>query len=278
MMSVVEAFELADVFLIAPVLRFSPLQEDIHGTGQPVIDDPASRFPVYVGFHCKPIAWTRHNGRCTYLRDDNTCGIYDRRPGVCRVVPFDVHLRPDLVSKAPIVDEELARRLGFECDWSERAPVILAPEGVVGPSYRADYERTRRDVTKSHSLIRFIPSEALIGAMQATKGTSRGGQPMGDVPVFFPILVAAAVAAGFFDIGRARAILEAQIRVADTLEAAAIRRRDKDERDTTRQVRDAREKCRLMLASLEANIAMAATVPASNKAARWAPRWMSPAS
>jgi Fe-S-cluster containining protein len=274
-MSVVEAFELADVFLAGPVLRFSPLREDIYKTGHPVMADEGSRFPVYVELHCKPIAWTRHNRRCPVLQDDNTCGIYDRRPGVCRVVPFDLHLRPDLVSKAPIAGEELARRLGFECDWSEQAPVVVGPDGFVDPSYRADYERAREDVAKSHSLLRFIPSEVVMGALQATKRHMRGGQPVGDVPVFFPVLVAAAVAAGFFGIGRAREILEAQIRVADALEEAALRRRDQDERGTTKDVRDAREKCRRMLANLEENIAMAATVSASNKAKPWTPRWLS---
>jgi Fe-S-cluster containining protein len=273
MMSVVEAFELADVFLAGPVLRFSPLREDIFHTGHPVLEDGDSRFPVYVELHCKPIAWTRHNGRCPVLRGDNRCGIYDRRPGVCRFVPFDLHLRPDLVSRAPIAGEELARRLGFECDWSERAPVVVAPEGVVDASYRADYESARRDVTKSHALIRFIPSEVVVGALQAAKRNSRGGKPVGDVPVFFPVLVAAAVAAGFFDTDRAREILEAQVGVADALEAAAIRRKDKDERGTTKDVRDARERCRRMLANLDESIAMAASVPASNRAAPWTPRW-----
>jgi Fe-S-cluster containining protein len=273
-MSVAEAFALADVFLAGPVLRFSPLREDIYGTGHPVMDDRDSRFPVYVELQCKPIAWTRHNGRCPVLRDDNTCGIYDRRPGMCRMVPFDLHLRPDLVSKAPIAGEELARKLGFECEWSEKAPVVVGPEGFVDPSYRADYERARRDITKSHALIRFIPSELLLEALQAAKRNARSGQPM-DVPVFFAVLVAAAVAAGFFDSDRAREILEAQIRVADALEAAAIRRRDKDERGTTKAVRDARDKCRQVLANLDENVAMATAVSANNRAKPWAPRWRS---
>src|ERR1700690_1406057 len=64
-MSVIEAFDLADVFLAGPVLRFSPLREDIYQTGHPVIDDRDSAFPVYVELQCKPVAWTRHNRRCT---------------------------------------------------------------------------------------------------------------------------------------------------------------------------------------------------------------------
>lgn len=275
MMSVVEAFALADVFLAGPLLRFSPLREDIYKTGHPVLYDEGSRFPVYVELHCKPIAWTGHNHRCPVLGDDNKCGIYDRRPGMCRVVPFDLQLRPDLVAKAPVAGEELSRRLGFACDWSEMAPVVVAPDGFVDPGYRADYERARRDVAQSLALIRYIPGEAVMEALASTKRQSRGGRPIGDVPMFFPMLVAAAVAAGFFGIGRAREILEAQVRVADALEAEAIRRKDKAERDTTRAVRDAREKCRRMLASLEENIARAGTVPASNSAKPWAPRWLS---
>ncbi len=274
-MSVVEAFELADVFLAGAVLRFSPLREDIFETGHPVIDDPDSRFPVYVELHCKSIAWTRHNHRCPVLQDDNKCGIYDRRPGICRVVPFDLHLRPDLVSKAPSAGEELARRLGFECDWSELAPVIVAPDGFVDPSYRADYERARRDVTKSHSLIRCIPGDVMTEALQAAKKHSRGGRPSGDVRVFFPVLVAAAVAAGFFGIDRAREILEAQVRIADALEEAAIRRQDKDERGTTKDVRDTRQKCRQVLASLAENIAIAASALASSGAKPLSPGWKS---
>lgn len=274
MMSVVEAFELADVFLAGPLLRFSPLREDIYKTGHPVLHDGDSRFPVYVELHCKPIVWTRHNGRCPALRDDNRCGIYDRRPGVCRVVPFDLQLRPDLVSKAPIAGEELARKLGFECDWSMRAPVVVSPDGFVDPTYRADYERARRDVTKSLSLLRFIPSEVVIGALQTTKKNARAGQPATEVRVFFPVLVAAAVVAGFFDTDRARQILQAQVRVADALEDAAIRRKDRDERGTTNEVRDARDRCRQMLAKLDENIAAVANVSASNRAKPWAARGM----
>lgn len=171
MMSVVEAFELADVFLAGPLLRFSPLPEDIFATGHPVMHDEDSRSPVYVELHCKPIAWTRHNRRCPVLRDDQKCGIYDRRPGVCRVVPFDLHLRPDLVSKAPVADEALARRLGFECDWSELAPVMVAPDGVVDPSYRADYERARFSPRRSASPTRWKPPPS--GARTRTSAARR---------------------------------------------------------------------------------------------------------
>lgn len=273
MMSIVEAFALADVFLAGPLLRFSPLREDIYATGNPVMEDRDSHFPVYVELHCKPIAWTRHNQRCPVLQDDHLCGIYDRRPGVCRMVPFDLHLRPDLVCKSPVADEAQTRAAGFECDWSAQAPVVVGPDGVVDAGYRADYERARGDVTKSLSLLRYIPAEVLRDALQAMKRTLRPGQPVGDVPLYFPVLVAAAVAAGFFDAARAREILQAQIRVAGTLERAAIARRNTDERATTKAVRDARARCEQMLTDLDAKVAVAAAVLASNKAKPWGPRW-----
>ena len=57
------------------------------------------------------------------------------------------------------------------------------------------------------------------------------------------------------------------------LERAAIARRNTDERATTKAVRDARARCEQMLTDLDAKVAVAAAVLASNKAKPWGPRW-----
>ena len=77
---------------------------------------------------------------CPMLREDNLCGIYERRPQKCRTVPFDYWLaEPIAVATA---GERLVAALqrGWQCDVSAAAPVVAAggvlTEGPYGDAYR----------------------------------------------------------------------------------------------------------------------------------------------
>ncbi len=74
------------------------------GTGRPIDEvvyfaSPGEiafdkRHPWWVKFERRRAVMTlpRRRGACTFLRDDNLCGVYEHRPLVCRAHPFDVTL------------------------------------------------------------------------------------------------------------------------------------------------------------------------------------------
>ena len=264
-MTIEEGFDLADVFLMSAMLRFSPLKDDVHRTGHPTFADRDVPMPIHVELHCKTMGWTEHNNRCSALRDDMKCGIYERRPTMCRVVPFDLHLRPDLVNKLPQWEEAEGRAHGFECDWSDKAPVIVTPKGIVDPQYREPYEKGRALMEASQEYIKVIPEGFLMQRWQAIKERFRG-RGNEDTLMPFSNFVVAAVALGRMDMDRAREILAHQVRIAERLEAEALQRRDKAERNTTNAIREIRKVCKMTLTDLEQLVAEAGDILAQQGA------------
>lgn len=89
------------------------------------------RHPWWVRFERRKAVMTlrRRRGNCSFLRDDNLCGVYEHRPLVCRQHPFDVTLRDE--DRGPVVKVTLSR-------------LTHCPHGWEGKETRRDLARMER--------------------------------------------------------------------------------------------------------------------------------------
>ena len=80
---------------------------------------------------------------CPALADDGRCRIYERRPDMCRAVPFNHELDARLAMRV------FRQQHQHDCDWSSNAPVVMCNGQIVDPQYVADRaaasEGQRRD-------------------------------------------------------------------------------------------------------------------------------------
>lgn len=84
---------------------------------------------------------------CTFLQDDRRCGIYEKRPSVCRTFPFHVHLGERI---------QVNGNLGCPGLWGEATTPDSDPreaagpmarnalERLLGPGLRKEYEQAQR--------------------------------------------------------------------------------------------------------------------------------------
>ena len=87
---------------------------------------------------------------CPALADDGKCRIHQRRPVLCRAVPF-----------AHEVDPRLSIRLHrqqyrHDCDWSSTAPVVMRDGQIVDAGYAQAYAATRDNQRRDSELLHLL--------------------------------------------------------------------------------------------------------------------------
>lgn len=80
--------------------------------------------------------------RCVALGPNGKCGIYGRRPNVCRYVPAQHLLPPD--------SQDLALKVfrathASDCDWTGSAPPLLRDGKLVQPSMKKAFRKAEMD-------------------------------------------------------------------------------------------------------------------------------------
>ncbi len=73
-------------------------------------------------------------GQCPNLQADMRCGIYDRRPLVCRIYPAEIN---------PLVQLEPAKKCCPPEAWAEEHPLIQRGGQLIEPRVRDDVQRWR---------------------------------------------------------------------------------------------------------------------------------------
>jgi Fe-S-cluster containining protein len=73
-------------------------------------------------------------GQCPNLRTDMRCGIYDRRPLVCRIYPAEI---------SPLVQLEPAKKCCPPEAWTDDQPLIQRDGELIDPRVREDIQRWR---------------------------------------------------------------------------------------------------------------------------------------
>lgn len=87
----------------------------------------------YVNFGVLPL---QNSNQCDKLID-NKCSIYMDRPNACRLLPISNNFDEELQWKA--VNFFAKKELGWECDFSKEAPVLLKNNQIYSPSYNSIY-------------------------------------------------------------------------------------------------------------------------------------------
>jgi Fe-S-cluster containining protein len=167
--------------------------------------------------------------RCSALSQDNTCGIYERRPQVCRAFPLDP-LFPEMLQNVPL--NALNQRLA--CDFSEAAPPLWSDGKLLNDESRKLLQ-ARQEIIARDSLFlpyygmaaaNFKPMPSLSEILLAMKGNGKLDLP------FVPALVYL-VASGQVGVERAELCLDRQIGLAGEAIEQAMARKDKAERTRT---------------------------------------------
>jgi len=69
------------------------------------------------------------DGRCAYLKDDNSCGVYEERPAFCRIWPVNVELKDGKLAfsvfKCPLYPELSEKDIEGMKKGASRIPVDM---------------------------------------------------------------------------------------------------------------------------------------------------------
>lgn len=233
-MSLDEGFALSDTFILSVLIRASTDTRNIHGATRPLVATVGGEIPVYMEVFCYPMNWRGDSQKCNAL-EGKLCGIYERRPQVCRLVPFDMQLAPQYISRSLMFEEPLAKKLDFECDWSAEAPLIANEDGFVDPNYAESLRVAAETLSRSHSYLNCVPDEYVHSLVEASLSDP-------DVEATLPIteFIFFTLGNGFIDEAKAIEVLENQICLINQQETEAIRRKDQREKPITDFIRQAR--------------------------------------
>ena len=80
-------------------------------------------------------------GRCPSLLSDGRCGIYEKRPATCAALPFEYTLPSRELPVKVESMKQAARSRGFECSFSEDAPVIWEGGDLTAGIYKDGYDQ-----------------------------------------------------------------------------------------------------------------------------------------
>lgn len=172
--------------------------------------------------------------KCPALLKNNTCGMYERRPQVCRAFPLDPKF-PEMLQNVPL--SALSQRLA--CDFSEAAPPLWSDGKLVSEKHRELLQARQETIARDSQFLpyygmasaNFTPLPSLSEILLAIKGNGSLDLP------FVPALVYL-VASGQVDADRAELCLERQIGLAGEAIEQAMARKDKAERSRTAILRN----------------------------------------
>jgi Fe-S-cluster containining protein len=190
---------------------------------------------LYLTITSRPWIYPRVE-RCPALAaDGKLCTIHTRRPGTCRTVPVGYDVPDALVVPAfrGLVERGKSAR-GWECDTSNAAPVLLRNGQVVDAEYaRARAEGVERAEKEKELTERLLRSPMLPPLAEIVRAM---GQQASLSASFFGAAVEAKNM-GLIDEERLKTFCDQQIGHLERETEAALKRRDKSEREWTNRFR-----------------------------------------
>jgi Fe-S-cluster containining protein len=162
-MAIDEALRLYDVFPLAVQVNVWPVGNDFRkmkdatdrkvtthlrdnalALGGPQVTRPSgATFVVAIGGNAIDPA----KESCPALSTYGHCTIYDRRPLMCRAVPFNPELDPRLSIRI------FRQAHQHNCDWKSTAPVLMRGGSIADPQYAADYAAAREAQRRDSELL-----------------------------------------------------------------------------------------------------------------------------
>lgn len=91
--------------------------------------------------------------RCPALQGDGKCGIYDRRPSVCRYVPAQHLFHREKQNRAI---EIFYSYHAEDCDWSSAAPVVLDRGRIIDTVMASALDKAEEDDRRDGQLLRIL--------------------------------------------------------------------------------------------------------------------------
>lgn len=190
-------------------------------------------------------------GRCPSLRPDGRCGIYERRPAVCRYIPAQHLLPSDRQDRAL---EMFYRDHSGDCDWTEAAPVILKGGRIVDGPMAAALDEAEEDERRDNAVLRLlaqhghrvasIEDEADLSIAGLIEASMRA--PSMDVPLVVIVMFLAGLREagmlpdgyGEFDL---KDIARRQAEACERMIQDNLRRKNRDDRLLTAELRALKE-------------------------------------
>jgi Fe-S-cluster containining protein len=87
---------------------------------------------------------------CPMLAADGLCSIHDRRPGMCRSVPFNPEIDPRLSIRI------FRQQHQHDCDWSSTGPVVMRDGKIADPQYAMAHAAAREAQRQDNELMRLL--------------------------------------------------------------------------------------------------------------------------
>lgn len=175
--------------------------------------------------------------RCPALGEDLRCSIHDRgKPAVCAVVPFDADV-PDGLQHAVLLSRNRSENyIGANCivaGESADHDVVVRDGRLVDRGY-IDALARRREAVR---LDRHYWGDALLGLLRRELSASNAIPAAGYLTL--PLVPVLQIVAGISERCRVRCLtyIDSQIVLIDRMLAAALQRRNSQDRDTTRELR-----------------------------------------
>lgn len=192
--------------------------------------------------------------RCPALGEDLRCSIHDKgKPAVCAVVPFDADV-PDGLQHAVLLSRNRSENyIGANCivaGESADHDVVVRDGGLVDSGYTDALTRRREAVR----LDRHYWGDALLGLLRRELSASNAVPAAGYLTL--PLVPVLQIVAGVSGRCRVRclAYIDSQIALIDRTLAAALQRKNSQDRDTTRELRSFNNAYALLRRQLERGI------------------------
>lgn len=187
---------------------------------------------------------TPSSRQCEKLNTDGTCSIYDRRPVMCRTVPFDYML--------PEVDQEFAFGRSkkemesgkFECDTGPEAPVVwrdgaFLDNTEIGKSYATGVEISAAESGASLVLKAIMDGSLGLDPYDIINEILAGGITSIPSAMVVSMMLERPEAFGLSgDMPTLTQFLTAQINLCDRLIKENLKRKDARDREATGLLRD----------------------------------------
>jgi Fe-S-cluster containining protein len=87
---------------------------------------------------------------CPMLAADGRCTTHDRRPVMCRSVPFNPEIDPRLSIRI------FRQQHQHDCDWSTTGPVLMRDGKIADPQYAMAYAAAREAQRRDSELLRLL--------------------------------------------------------------------------------------------------------------------------
>lgn len=209
-------------------------------------------FDGYLTITARP--WVR-SPSCPALDAEGRCSIHARRPHTCRTIPVSYDVPDAIVSRAYryLIRQGQAHR-AYACDTSNEAPALFRGNQLVDEEYVAARAAAQQAAEADSALVRAILQSAYVPPLQSLVSTV---YKQGSVALSFHGALIVAHETGAIDDTKMRTFAAGQVKLLEAEIEAAIRRKDKRDRDHTERNRSLLDVYRTVIDRLSTKAATA---------------------